>query len=692
VIYNGIVFKEHGILDAPDFQIDDGVFTEVCGRLSHPDAYDFNEIPIHILGSIYERFLANVIVLKRGRVKIEQKPEVKKAGGVYYTPDHIVRYIVDNTVGRMIEGRTPKHISTMRFGDIACGSGSFLLGVYDVLLKYMTRYYNDHPGKAGKRDCVKKDNVLHLSLEKRRNLLLDNVFGVDIDGQAVEVTQLSLYLKLLEDTTLSAARGFRQRLLHTAILPTLTENIVCGNSVIGPDILQNGLFPAEEEEKLNPMAFEDRFPAIMREGGFDAVVGNPPYVRPHRLAPVEKQYFWDHFDTFTHKSDLYCCFIERVSELLKPCGMFSYIVSHGWLRLNSFQRLRQLILATYRVLQIADMRYKVFPEASVKTCIFVLKKDDSAGRLSTKIEIIEGHLPVKGPTFDLVKEIPQRTFLNTFQNVFDLSITRATARVKKKMAAGPTFESQFRVCFGLKTGDDEKFLHHKRGLHAEDRRLLRGEDVHRYRYTYQGEYVWYVPKRMRAHRSTARPGEPERFEQPKVLVRDTTTDFSSTYDDNNYYVKDVLIVLPREDVIANYDLRFVTGILNSKALWFFYRTTFDTLHVQQEELSSLPLPRLDLTQRTDRDRHKSMIGLVTQMLAAQQQLAKARSDRDKDYTGNKCVSLDRQIDQLAYKLYELDADDIAIVEAELRRVQIQNGEEHAGSEDDPDDQMENVTA
>ena len=123
-IYNGAVFKHHDILDGDNFRVHDTTFSDICESIAHVNSpYDFNAIPIHILGSIYERFLGNVIVATDKRVRVEPKPEVRKAGGVYYTPEYIVRYIVQNTVGKLIAGKPPAQIAEMRFADIACGSG-----------------------------------------------------------------------------------------------------------------------------------------------------------------------------------------------------------------------------------------------------------------------------------------------------------------------------------------------------------------------------------------------------------------------------------------------------------------------------------------------------------------------------------------------------------------------------------------
>ncbi len=249
--YNGLVFKEHRTLDSEAFvPPDDDVFGAICAELSDPSSpYDFDKIPISILGSIYERFLGKVVSATEKRAKVEEKPEVRKAGGVYYTPEYIVRYIVKETVGKLIDGKTPAEIAKMAFADIACGSGSFLLEVYGTLLDYHTRWYNEHPdyvptknvgtssgkpGKAKKGDVETRDGKLVLSLKKRQEILTNNIYGVDIDAQAYEVTQVSLYLKLLEEATMS--EGFQFTLLKEKLLPDLKENIVCGNSLIERDI------------------------------------------------------------------------------------------------------------------------------------------------------------------------------------------------------------------------------------------------------------------------------------------------------------------------------------------------------------------------------------------------------------------------------------------------------------------------
>jgi hypothetical protein len=274
--YNSGLFhfrREKDRKEPPDeltqhLKIDDRVLKEIIKNLYYPDSpYEYSVLPADILGQVYEQFLGKVIRLTEGhRAVVEDKPEVKKAGGVYYTPTYIVDYIVKNTVGKLVGGKTPKqisgvgarHASPLRILDPACGSGSFLIGAYQLLLDYHRDWYvKDGPAKWRKA----RSPVLYqaaggdwrLTTAERRRILLNNIFGVDIDPQAVEVTKLSLLLKVLEgeneQTLLRQLKMFQER-----ALPDLGNNIKCGNSLIGPDFYdgkQMSLFDEEERYRVN---------------------------------------------------------------------------------------------------------------------------------------------------------------------------------------------------------------------------------------------------------------------------------------------------------------------------------------------------------------------------------------------------------------------------------------------------------
>ncbi|MFM2339066.1 MAG: hypothetical protein RL115_2259, partial [Bacteroidota bacterium] len=353
--YNGVVFKKH-FIDEPHFLgADEKLFLDICSDISNLNSpYDFNYIPIHILGSIYERFLGKIVRATDKRVFIEEKPEVRKAGGVYYTPKYIVDYIVKNTVGKIIDGLAPKQIAEKRFADIACGSGSFLIGVYDYLLDHHKKYYTEK--LKDKTELTKssedfgnadyKDGQWILTLKLKQEILMNNIYGVDIDGQAVEVTQMSLFLKMLEEENVSST-ATKQGALFSKVLPDLSKNIVCGNSLIGFDIMNGQLFEDDELKKLNPMDYETAFPAIMRNGGFDAVVGNPPYVM---LQNLEERHSFEYtlikYKSAKYKIDTYQLFTEAAINILKMKGCFGYITPNTFLKNIHSEPLRKLFLET----------------------------------------------------------------------------------------------------------------------------------------------------------------------------------------------------------------------------------------------------------------------------------------------------------------------------------------------------------
>ncbi|MFP4529586.1 MAG: Eco57I restriction-modification methylase domain-containing protein, partial [Candidatus Kapaibacterium sp.] len=256
-----------------DLEIDDITLKDIVRCLYYPDSpYEFSVLPADILGQVYERFLGKVIRLTPGhQAKIDEKPEVRKAGGVYYTPTYIVDYIVRNTVGKLLEGKTPDEASRLRIVDPACGSGSFLLGAYQRLLDWHLEQYSAKPEKYMKGaepkiyDAADKD--YRLTTAEKKRILLNNIYGVDIDSQAVEVTKLSLLLKVLEDETresLGLTRQFRINFKMRA-LPDLSANIKCGNSLIGPDFYSGKdlqLFGEEELYRINVFDWAEEFPEV----------------------------------------------------------------------------------------------------------------------------------------------------------------------------------------------------------------------------------------------------------------------------------------------------------------------------------------------------------------------------------------------------------------------------------------------
>lgn len=385
---NGDIFKPHA---CESVEVDSDILSDIVDNLYFPKTrYRFDAIGVELLGSIYERYLGSTIRVTPQRVKVEEKPEVKKAGGVYYTPKFIVDYIVKNTVGKLIEGKTPKQIEKIKILDPACGSGSFLLGAYQYLIDYHLAYYRDHPKDATTLSLniymPFSPEDFALPLREKAKILRNNIFGVDIDAQAVEVTMMSLYLKALE-----GERGILPRKQH--LLPAMGDNIKCGNSLIGYDIvdpslsplskggIQGGLFALDDEAKdrINPFDWDSKtagFGEIIESGGFDAVIGNPPYVRIQTLSREQVDYFNRSYRSATGNYDIYALFVEKALDLLKETGIHGYIMPHKFFQASYGEGLRKLIAESKALTEIVNFRdNQIFENASTYTCLLFLSKN-----------------------------------------------------------------------------------------------------------------------------------------------------------------------------------------------------------------------------------------------------------------------------------------------------------------------------
>ncbi|MBI1811186.1 MAG: Eco57I restriction-modification methylase domain-containing protein [Nitrospirae bacterium] len=375
---NGDIFKPHACERA---DVDSNLIAEIIENLYFPKSrYRFDAIGVELLGSIYERYLGSTIRVTPQRVKVEEKPEVRKAGGVYYTPKYIVDYIVKNTVGKLIEGKTPKQIEKIKILDPACGSGSFLLGAYQYLLDYHLEYYRKHTKEAQTQffDFYHKvgPEDLALPLRTKAMILRNNIFGVDIDPQAVEITMMSLYLKALE-----GERGMLPKKQH--LLPPLSNNIKCGNSLIGYDILDQGnLFDDETKSRINPFDWNSKsvgFGEIMESGGFDVIIGNPPYVRIQAMkewAPDEVAHYKQHYVSASKGNyDIYVIFVEKGLSLLNPKGRFGFILPHKFFQTQYGEPLRGIISKGKHLSEVVHFGdQQVFEGATTYTCLLLLDK------------------------------------------------------------------------------------------------------------------------------------------------------------------------------------------------------------------------------------------------------------------------------------------------------------------------------
>ena len=756
--YNAGLFhfgKDSDRLEPPDeltlsLEIDDKPLKEIIKSIYYPDSpYEFSVLPPEILGQVYEQFLGKVISVSPGRrVNVDYKPEVRKAGGVYYTPSYIVEYIVDNTVGKLLEGQTPSTAAELRVLDPACGSGSFLIGAYQKLLDWHRDWYVEklvpllNEGKTpaskevlallpagytgpnkkrGKKKEANRDQSPEfpifeakggewkLTTRERRRILLNNIYGVDIDSQAVEVTKLSLHLKVLEgenEETLSK----QLKLFQERALPYLGRNIKCGNSLIGPDFYggQTSLFDEEVIYRVNAFDWEGEFPDIMGRGGFDAVIGNPPYVRQEGLGEF-KAYFQEHYQVYHGIADLYTYFIEKGVSLLRPKGIFSYIVANKWMRANYGLPLRVWLKGQHieEIVDFGDLQ--VFQNATTYPCIIRITKEAPHDVFdATEMETLDfGNLK------DYVDEHHFQVKLSDLDDSGWSLVDESAKRLLEKLRRAGTPLGEYvggKIYRGVLTGLNEAFVideETRTRLIREDPKsselikpFLAGRDIKRYQTPNSDKYLILMPRGWTREKSNntkdalgwlkqnypavagylmpfteaaqKRYDKGEywwelracdyyaEFEKPKIIVPAIVRSASYAFDVTAFYSNDKTSIIPTDDL-------YLLSILNSKVADYVIHSISSTkrggyfeykpMYVQQ-----IPIRTIDFSDPADVARHDKMVSLVERMLDLHKRLAETKIAHEKTLLHRQIEATDKQIDALVYELYGLTDEEIRIVE------------------------------
>ena len=701
--------------------IDDKHLKDIIKRLYYPESpYEFSVLPADILGQVYERFLGKVIRLTPGhRAVVEEKPEVRKAGGVYYTPTYIVDYIVKNSVGKLLEGKTPKQAEKLKILDPACGSGSFLLGAYQYLMDwYLKEYTAENPEKYLKSRSPKiyqiRSGDWRLSTTEKKRILLNNIYGVDIDTQAVEVTKLSLLLKVLEgetDETLTS----QLKLFHERALPDLGNNIKCGNSLIGSDFYEGrqlSILTEDEIYRINAFDWEKEFPEIFHrrdtkdaEKGFDAVIGNPPYLRQEVLGQI-KNYFKSRYTAFSNTADLYTYFIEKGIQLLNNSGIFGMIISNKWLRTKYGETLRRLLSREYQIISIIDFgELPVFKKVGTFPAILFVKKTKT-NQCNLQYAPVKELIP--NQLFESINNVQYDVNISTLESHYGWSLANLKEReilekIKDTGIPLKKYIGNSRIKYGIKTGFNNAFIideKTKNYLIKSDPNssgiivpFVNGDDIRKYKINFRGRYLilskigipiknypaifnhlenYKLHLMKRSDKGNywweLRPcNYYDRFQRKKIIWPDIAKEPRFSYDDKKLYVTNTAYILDLDD-------KYLLGILNSSLAWLYFQNTCfalgdpkrgGRLRLIYQFVENLPIRTIDYFDPICKSRHDKMVKLVDRMLYLNKQLDKPKTPHDKDVLQRQIETTDRQIDRLVYELYELTEEEIGIVEGTL---------------------------
>lgn len=718
--YNSGLFhfsKEKGMKSSPDeltlnLNIDNDVLRTVIRNLYYPDSpYEFSVLSPEILGNVYEQFLGKVIRLTPSHMaKVEEKPEVKKAGGVYYTPQFIVDYIVGNTVGKLVKGSTPNKVSELRILDPACGSGSFLLGAYNYLLKWHLDYYLNLADKKRLKDKIyeiRKDEW-HLTIQEKKRILLNNIYGVDIDPQAVEVTKLSLLLKVLEGENKDVLEA-QQKLFKERALPDLENNIKCGNSLIGPEIYDNDDLElnGEDIQRINAFNWNEEFANVMKDGGFDVIIGNPPYVRQETLGQL-KDYFKE-YKIYHSIADLYAYFIEKGINLISSNGIFSYIVANKWMRANYGKPLRKWLKRQHinEIVDFGDLQ--VFQNATTYPCILNISNMPPNKHFKATI--------IKTLSFDnLIKYVEENSF-KVDQSALDDDgwklVDEKARKLIDKICSNSVLLGEYineSAHYGIKTGLNAAFVINcktKDKLISADSRsaelikpFAAGKDIKRYQIPNSGRYLIFMPKGWTYNSSNDKSNALNwlkenypaiadylipfaeaakkrydkgdfwwelracdyyhEFEEPKIMYLVFQVKPKFTLDNNGIYANNAVWIIPKND-------KYLLGILNSSLGWFMisnYCTQIrNGYQLIYKYLRNVPIRNIDFDNPEDVVLHDKMVVLVDRMLQLHKDFKSAKIPDNMTLIERQIDATDKQIDNVVYELYGLTEEEIQIVKS-----------------------------
>lgn len=662
--YNSGLFDFKRDRISETIKVDNKVIKTIIDELYYPKCpYEFSVMPIEILGSVYEQFLGKVIrITPAHHAKVEEKPEVRKAGGVYYTPQYIVDYIVKNTIGKLIEGKAPNEISSIKIVDPACGSGSFLIGALQFLFEYHRNYYNTKPSQPKGRKDTPLTPDGHLTTSEKKRILLNNIYGVDLDANAVEVTKLSLLLKCLEGET-DASINNQLKLFNDRVLPSLDNNIKNGNSLIDTDYYDNHL-DFDEDKKIKPFNWQSAFSSIFEHGGFDIVIGNPPFIQLSSYSQTtedEKTYLLGKYKSSMGRLNTFGFFTKKGIDLLKDERWLGFILPNTLISQDYYEGLRDMILKSCKIDTIVNFEKLPFKDAVVENIILILQKNKSYNeRTNTRTSIITVD---EYKSFNELKTVKQSSFEESPKHSFNVNIKHSDKELIGRLTSenerlGSFLEVNQAIALKsdrslwvsrVKEGDNYKPL------------LVGGKNIHRYYLEWDGTYLKYDIKGIHSCKR-----EDIFLSKEKIFFRRVADRLIATLDTHMFYGLHTLVVMNLKTNTKE-NIRYFLGLFNSNLLTYYYKTVFASTktvfsEIGARQVKELPIKRIDPKIKTERLSHDKIVELVDQLLKFNEGKNEMQLPNDIIQVENKIEYCDRKINELVYQLYGLTTEEVGIVE------------------------------
>ncbi|MBU4284851.1 N-6 DNA methylase [Patescibacteria group bacterium] len=617
IIYNSNLFDEHPFEKWEEFGgATEKVIDILYGKKNYYD-YDFSIIPADVLGNVYENYLGHQLKKSKKEEHLDKNFKKRKEQGIYYTPKFIVDYIVENALGPILNKcRSISDLQKIKILDPACGSGSFLVAAMNLVIKKYVEF------------GVKPNGLLKIQI------LTNNIYGVDLDQQAVELARLNLLLNTFDSQTK---------------LPNLSGNIENGNSLIsGTDEELKKYFGKNFRDK-NPFNWQEKFPEVFKQGGFDVIIGNPPYVTSKygKISENVKKFYIENFESAYDKLDLYVLFIEKALKISKEYGLIAFITPWNFLANFYSLKIRKFLLDNTKIKLFNKLPPNVFGGVIVDSVIFVFEKNKNN----------KGNLILFDDLFNEnnQKHLSQDIYLQNEKYVFNFPGNIIAEQILNKMRIDSIELGKIALNYiGIMTGGQKEMIANN-PIFKNSKPVLSGKDIDSWIYFDRGNFVNFDKSKIHSNDK-----ESIYLSKKKILLRKTGSNLVACIDKNQFFTIQSLYNIIVKD--KKYLEEYLLSLLNSKLFTYIYNKFFITNpevfpYIKRRNLDKLPIKILSHIQQ------KPFIELADKMILLNKELRKTTKNSDKwEKIKSEIEKTDKIIDEKVYKLYGLTPEEIKIIE------------------------------
>lgn len=621
--------------------IDDGVIREIVDGLYRTKdrsiSYDFSIIDADVLGTVYEQYLSHILKKTEKRAKLAENRIHRKEQGIYYTPTYIVEYIVRNTLGELLKDKKVD-VEKIRVLDPACGSGSFLIKAFDVLNEHYR--LNDKDYSQTQLDVKTGTNFT-----RKVKILQNSIFGVDLDKQAVEIAQLNLLLKIAEKS-------------HR--LPLLEQNIKCGNSLI------------DDERVAGDKTFKwkEKFEDILTEGGFNVVIGNPPYINAIQLSKTvgeNVKKYWKHkYYSAKGAYDIFILFFEQSLNICKEGGFVSFITPNKYLSSPYGVALREFISSNHKVIKVLDLsKVKVFDDPMVYPIITVIQKTKPTKEYKISIEKMFS----ENVTDKKIYEISSRNLSLLPDYNWGIILSESVEIIEKIFDKCKPLEDVAVVqATSTASEADEYSLYINESNNGL--RIINTGTIDRYRTTYGIAKFMHEGKQLeKPFLDISKVSENRKglYTSPKIIISKLALRIEGFLDDKGKYasVNTNCIHSPQKD----FSLKYLAGVIDSKLMSFIYSELFSGLRMsggyfqfQAPQLRILPMIKAS---DIEKNRMSALVERIMMLYETFNNFGNKRTD-ERARIEEEIKKTDSEIDELVYKIYGITETEKKIIENSLK--------------------------